>query len=138
MSDAIRPKLIGASVKRLEDPRLLTGQGTFVDDLAPQRLAHVALRRSDRPHARILSIGTDAAKGSPGVIGIFTADDLRSVVPLRAQSRMRGYYATPLVPLADGKVRYVGEPVVAVVAQNRYLAEDAAELIEIDYEPLPA
>jgi aerobic carbon-monoxide dehydrogenase large subunit len=138
MSDQIRPKLIGASVKRLEDPRLLTGQGTFVDDLAPQRLVHVALRRSDRPHARILSIGTDAAKGSPGVVGVFTADDLKSVVPLRAQSRMRGYYATPLRPLAEGKVRYVGEPVVAVVAQNRYLAEDAAELIEIDYEPLPA
>ena len=72
------------------------------------------------------------------MIGVFTADDMKSVVPLRAQSRMRGYYATPLRPLADSKVRYVGEPVVAIVAETRYLAEDAAELIEIEYEPLPA
>ena len=65
MSDEIRPKVIGARVKRLEDPRLLTGQGTFVDDLAPRRLAHVALRRSDQAHARIVSIETDAATGAP-------------------------------------------------------------------------
>ena len=138
MTAEMRPKLIGASVKRLEDPRLLTGQGTFVDDLQPRRMVHVALRRSDQPHARITRIITEAARHAPGVVGVFTADDLKAVMPLRAQSRMRGYYATPLRPLADGKVRYVGEPVVAVVAESRYLAEDATELIEIEYDPLPA
>ncbi len=138
MTGEIRPKVIGARVKRLEDPRLLTGQGTFVDDLQPRRLAHVAFRRSDQAHARIMSIDTRAARQAPGVIGVFTADDVKSVMPLRAQSRMRGYYATPLRPLAEGKVRYVGEPVVAIVAETRYLAEDAAELIDIRYEPLPA
>jgi carbon-monoxide dehydrogenase large subunit len=71
-------------------------------------------------------------------IGVFTADDMKSVMSLRAQSRMRGYYATPLRPLAEGKVRYVGEPVVANIAETRYLAEEAAELIEIQYQPLPA
>src|SRR5262245_8046691 len=101
-------------------------------------MVRVALRRSDQAHARIARIDAEAARRSPGVVGVFTADDLKAVMPLTAQSRMRGYFATPLRPLAVGKVRYVGEPVVAVVAQTRYLAEDAAELIEIDYEPLPA
>lgn len=138
MTVEARPKLVGASVKRLEDPRLLTGQGTFVDDLQPRRMVHIALRRSDQAHARIVEIRAAAARQSPGVIGIFTADDLRGVLSVRALSRMRGYYATPLRPLAESKVRYVGEPVVAVVAESRYLAEDAAELIEIEYDPLPA
>jgi hypothetical protein len=78
VTSEIRPKLVGASVKRLEDPRLLTGQGTFVDDLQPRRTAHVALRRSDRAHARIVSIDTRAARQAPGVVGVFTADDLKS------------------------------------------------------------
>jgi carbon-monoxide dehydrogenase large subunit len=132
-----RPKLIGASVRRLEDPRLLTGQSTFVDDLEPRRMVHVAMRRSDQAHARIARIDVEAARQASGVVAVVTAEDLKSVLPLQARSRMRGYYATPLRALAHGKVRYVGEPVVAVVAESRYLAEDAAELIEIEYEPLP-
>jgi aerobic carbon-monoxide dehydrogenase large subunit len=139
MAAESRPKLIGASVKRLEDPRLLTGQGSFVDDLQPQRLVHVALSRSDQAHALIRRIDVEVARRAPGVVAVITGADLEpSVVPLRAQSRMRGYYATPIRPLALGKVRYVGEAVVAIVAESRYLAEDAAELVEIDYEPLPA
>jgi len=68
----------------------------------------------------------------PGVVGIYTADDLEGLVkPVRATSRMRDYYATPMYPLARGKVRYVGEPVVAVLAESRYLAEDALDRIEI-------
>ena len=74
---------------------------------------------------------------APGVVAVFTAADLSDVKPLLATSRMKNYYATPILPLALGKVRYVGEPVVGVVAQNRYQAEDALELVEIDYEPLP-
>jgi carbon-monoxide dehydrogenase large subunit len=137
MSDAVhaRPKIIGARVKRTEDPRLLTGRGSFVDDRQVSAL-HVAFRRSEHAHARIVSIECAAARAAPGVIAVFTVDDL-AVKPLTAASRMKGYYATPVLPLARGKVRYVGEPIVGVIAENRYLAEDAAELIEIEFEPLP-
>jgi len=136
MNDVIhaRPKIIGARVKRTEDPRLLTGRGSFVDDRQVNAL-HVAFRRSEHAHARIVSIECAAARAAPGVIAVFTADDL-AVNPLVAASRMKGYYATPILPLAREKVRYVGEPMVGVIAENRYLAEDAAELIEIAFEPL--
>jgi carbon-monoxide dehydrogenase large subunit len=136
--DELRPKLVGARVQRLEDPRLLTGAGTFVDDRQPPRLVHVALRRSAHAHARLLRVDCAAAAKMPGVIGVFTARDLEGTVkPIRATSRMKDYRATSLLPLAAGKVRFVGEPIVAVVAENRYLAEDALEKIEIDYEALP-
>ena len=132
-----RPKLIGARVQRLEDPRFLTGHGAYVADMKPAGVLHVAIRRSDQPHARILAIETAAARQIPGVLGVFTADDLAGLAkPIFATSRMRNYHATATLPLATGKVRYVGEPVVAVVAENRYIAEDAAEAIEIAYAPL--
>ena len=133
-----RPKIIGARVKRTEDPRLLTGLGNYVDDRAAPGVLHVAFRRSEHSHARIRDIDCAAARAASGVVAVLTAEDLEaSVTPLLATSRMRGYYATPILALARGKVRYVGEPVVGVVAESRYLAEDAAELIDIDYEPLP-
>ena len=133
-----RPKIIGARVKRTEDPRLLTGLGSYVDDRQVMGVLHVAFRRSDHAHARIRTIDCRAAQAAPGVVAVLTAEDLDGVVaPLRATSRMAGYYATPILPLARGKVRYVGEPVVGVVAESRYLAEDALELIAIDFEPLP-
>src|SRR5215471_11828054 len=133
-----RPKIVGASVKRTEDPRLLTGLGSYTDDRQAMRILHVALRRSDQSHARIRTIDCKAARAAPGIIAVFTAEDLAvSVKPLVAASRMANYYATPILPLARGKVRYVGEPVVGVVAESRYQAEDALELIDIDYEPLP-
>ena len=134
-----RPKLIGARIKRTEDPRLLTGSGAFTDDRQVMRVLHVAFRRSDQPHARIRAIDCAAARAAPGVVAVLTAEDLAgSVKPLFATSRMVNYHATPILPLARGKVRYVGEPVVGVIAEDRYLAEDALELLAIDYEPLPA
>jgi carbon-monoxide dehydrogenase large subunit len=134
----MRPKIIGARVKRIEDPRLLTGLGAYVDDRQLARVLHVAFRRSDHSHARIRALDCSAARAAPGVVAVFTADDLEGFVkPLLATSRMAGYYATPIFPLARGKVRYVGEPVVATVAESRYQAEDAQELIAIDFEPLP-
>lgn len=137
MSEVIhaRPRIIGARVKRTEDPRLLTGRGNFVDDRQTSNVLHVAFRRSEHAHARIVNIDCAAARAAPGVVAVFTADDLH-VNPLVATSRMKGYYATPILPLARGKVRYVGEPIAGVIANNRYLAEDAAELIEIAFEPL--
>jgi carbon-monoxide dehydrogenase large subunit len=133
-----RPKIIGARIKRTEDPRLLAGRGAFVDDRQMANVLHVAFRRSDHAHARIRAIDVSAARAAPGVVAVLTADDLEDLVkPLRATSRMKAYYATPIRPLARGKLRHVGEPVVGVIAESRYLAEDALELIDIDVEPLP-
>ncbi|MEM7428686.1 MAG: xanthine dehydrogenase family protein molybdopterin-binding subunit [Pseudomonadota bacterium] len=132
-----RPKIIGTSVPRVEDPRLLTGHGKFTDDRKLPGMLHVAIRRSDHAHARIVGVDTAAAAAMPGVVGVYHADDLEGLVrPVHATSRMKDYHSTPLHPLAKDKVRFAGEAVAAVVAESRYLAEDAAALIDIDYEPL--
>lgn len=132
-----RPRNIGAKVKRTEDPRLLTGRGTYVDDRLVHGALHVAFRRSDHSHARILSIDATDARALPGVIAVLSAADLADAMPVQAESRMAGYYATPIRALAVDKVRFVGEPVVAVIAESRYLAEDASDLVEVVYDPLP-
>src|ERR1700738_1952951 len=117
----LRPKIIGARVQRVEDPRLLRGLGSYVDDRQIARVLHVAFRRSDHSHARIGSIDCSKALAAPGVAAVLTADDLNGLVqPLYATSRMAGYHATPIFPLARGKVRHVGEPVAAVLAGSRY------------------
>ena len=135
MSDS--KKLVGTRVKRSEDPRLLTGFGSFVDDKQVAGLLHVAFRRSDVPHANIRHIDASQALVMPGVVAVYTAQDLDAFVkPIHAISKMANYHSTAIYPLARGKVRFVGEAVVAVIAQNRYLAEDALEMIQIDYEPL--
>ncbi|HET9688270.1 MAG TPA: xanthine dehydrogenase family protein molybdopterin-binding subunit, partial [Pseudolabrys sp.] len=132
-----RPKIVGEPVKRTEDPRLLTGLGSYTDDRQVARVLHVAFRRSDQSHARIRAIDCNAACAAPGIVAVFTSENLSEIKPLVATSRMANYYATPILPLAYGKVRYVGEPVVGVVAESRYQAEDALELLHIDYVPLP-
>jgi hypothetical protein len=105
-----RPKLIGARIKRSEDPRLLTGLGSYTDDRQVARMLHVAFRRSDQSHAGIRAIDCSAARAAPGVVAVLTAEDLADLVkPIFATSRMAGYYATPIFPLARGKVRYVGD-----------------------------
>jgi len=138
-SDLLRPRHVGMPIRRTEDPRLLTGNGEYTADRKPDRALHVAFRRSEQPHATILRIDATQALTAPGVVAVFTADDLaedyKPVIPF---SRMPNYYATPIKALASKKVRYVGEAVVAVVAEDRYLAEDALELIDIAYAPLGA
>ncbi len=138
-SDVLRPRNVGAPIKRTEDPRLLTGNGEYTADRNPDRALHLAFLRSGQPHARIKRIDTAAALAAPGVLAVLTAEDIagdfQPVIPF---SRMANYYATPIVPLASRKVRYVGEAVAAVVATSRYLAEDALELIEVEYESLGA
>lgn len=134
----MRPKMVGQRIRRTEDPRLLAGVGRYVDDITPPETLHVALRRSDQPHGRIRNIDIGSAFDVPGVVAIFEANDFEGEFqPAIPSSRMKGYYATPIYPLARGKVRYVGEPVVAVLAESRYAAEDALEHITIEYEPLP-
>src|SRR5579872_565197 len=111
-SEVLRPKNVGAPIKRTEDPRLLTGNGEYTADRKPDRALHLAFLRSSQPHARIVRIDTAAARGAPGVVAVFTADniaeDFKPVIPF---SRMPNYYATPIMPLAAKKVRHVGEPV---------------------------
>jgi aerobic carbon-monoxide dehydrogenase large subunit len=132
----LRPKNIGARVKRVEDRRLLTGQGAFTGDRIVPGALYIAFRRSDHAHALISSIGTSTAAAMPGVIGVYTARELNGLIePVYATSRLPDYHSTALYPLAREKVRYVGEPVVAVVAESRYRAEEASERVEIAYEP---
>jgi CO/xanthine dehydrogenase Mo-binding subunit len=133
-------KLIGASVRRVEDRRLLTGGGRFVADLRRPGMVSAAVVRSPHAHARIVRIDTRAARALPGVLDCLTLDDLTprpGVIPMRMAGRpeLERYLQTPL---AAGTVRYVGEPVAVVVATDAYVAEDARDLVEVAYEPRPA
>jgi carbon-monoxide dehydrogenase large subunit len=130
---------MGTAVRRKEDGRLITGNGRFVSDLQLPRMRHVAFLRSPYGHARILRVDASAAEAAPGVHGVFTGDlpEFSSVV-LRAQSALPSYVETDQPVLAWQKARFSGEPVAAVVADSRYVAEDAIELVEVEYEPLPA
>ena len=127
---------VGSTPRRVEDEALLRGRGRFIDDLAPVPGAmDAALVRSPFAHARISRIDVSAALGSPGVVAVLTGADLAAVGrPLGAV--IRG--TTEHHAMAVDVVRYAGEPVAVVVARDRYLAEDAAELVEVDYEPLEA
>ena len=132
------PKLVGTRVKRREDRRLLTGQGAYVDDHRPPGLLYAAFLRSPYAHARIVHLDPSAARTLAGVAAVITGEELaRLVKPVRAGSNMRDYKTTSWPPLAVGKVRHVGEAVAVVVAESRYLAEDALEQLDVDYEPLP-
>lgn len=128
--------MIGEPVLRREDGRLLRGQGGFVDDLPLDGALHMAVVRSAHPHARILGTDLSACRKMPGVVGAFAASDIAEintlwpVTPPHPSSRVAAQRALP----AD-KVRYVGEPVAVVVAEDRYLAEDAVEAAVIDYDP---
>jgi len=126
---------VGASPRRKEDRRLLTGGGRFVSDLQLPRLRHVAFLRSPWAHARIL--GTDTSALDPHEHPVFTADSPGFDVSLRALSALPGYVTTDQPPLARGTARFAGEAVAAVVADDRYRAEDALERIEVEWEPLP-
>jgi aerobic carbon-monoxide dehydrogenase large subunit len=138
MLEGLRPRNIGVRVKRVEDRRLLTGQGAFTADRAVAGALHVAFCRSDHPHALLSNISTAAAAGMPGVFAVYTAQDLQDLLePVQATSRLEDYHPTNFYPLAREKVRYVGEPVAAVLAENRYLAEDARDRIEFNTSRLP-
>jgi len=133
-------KLIGASIKRVEDHRLLTGGGRFVADLRRPGMVTAAVVRSPHAHARIARIDTRVARAHPGVLDCLAFADISprlGVIPIRMAGRpeLDRYLQTPL---ASDTVRYVGEPVAVVVAIDPYVAEDARELVDVDYEPRPA
>ncbi len=132
-------KYVGTRTKRKEDPRLITGLSTYVDDIKLPGLLHVAIVRSVHAHARIKSVDTSAALKSPGVVAVVTGQDIGDKVgsvPCAAQ--IPGLKVPRHPVLAIGRVRYVGESIAAVIANDRYAAQDAAELVEVDYDPLPA
>ena len=136
MEFAINPP-IGERVRRKETLRFVTGTGRYVDDLLPPDTLHAAFVRSACAHARIKAIDVEAARTMPGVHAVFTGEDIaQKIKPLRVggSSLLR---EIKLYPLAVDKVRYFGEPLAVVVADNRYLAEDAVEIVSVDYEPLP-
>lgn len=131
--------MIGKSILRVEDYRFLRGEGRYVADIAVPFMREAFVLRSSHPHARIASIDVTGALALPGVEAVFTADDLPpGLTPIPCRIPTHGDM-TPFLqfPLARGTVRYVGEPVAVVIAATRALAEDAAELIAIDYQPLP-
>lgn len=136
-----RAKIFGSRAKRLEDPALLTGNGRFIDDITFHGLKHAAILRSPHGHAAIRSIDSTAARAIPGVQAIFTLDDFR---PHLVNERLVVGLPSPAYRqdlnrpvLADGEVVHVGEPIAIVVADTRYIAEDATALIEVDFDPLP-
>src|SRR5205807_9100636 len=114
------------------------GQGTYVDDISLRGMLHASFVRSPFPRAAIRSIDTSAALAVPGVRAVFTAADLNPDVKEQWHTSIGPQSPeTPRPPLAEHEVRFVGDPVVLVVADSRYVAEDAAELVEVDYEPRP-
>ncbi len=143
--DMAERAVIGDAPRRREDARFVTGRGAYLDDLRIAGVTHAVFLRSAHAHARIEGIDTAAARASPGVIAILTADDaaadglqpLRPTVEANVQTN-EPFRFLPQPLLAEGRVRYVGEPIALIVAQTRNQALDAAELIAVAYDPLPA
>src|SRR5215467_12285310 len=131
--------VVGAPLKRLEDPRLLVGGGRYVDDVVRPGMVHAVIVRSAHAHARIPRIDVSRALARPGVVACLTAADVGAMptIPIRQGAKpSHAPYLQP--PLARDRVRYVGEPVAIVVATDRVCAVDARELVDIDYDVLPA
>ncbi|MEV8226833.1 xanthine dehydrogenase family protein molybdopterin-binding subunit [Streptomyces sp. NPDC079167] len=139
---------IGRAVPRVEDDRLLRGNGRYVDDIALPGAVEAAFLRSPHAHARIESIDVKAALEAPGVVAVWTGGDVADLPPLLNKEELRTppglaelldptVRMTPMPLLADDKVLYVGQPVAVVLAESRYLAEDALELLDVRYTPLP-
>lgn len=128
------PRFVGKKVKRIEDPKLVTGSTEFIDNLVLPDMLHCAILRSPHPHARIVKVDTSAAEQHPGVVAVLTGVDVkRRANPVTTAPEGWGTYC-----MAVDKVRFVGEPVAAVAAASRYIAEDACELINVEYRLLPS
>lgn len=136
VDDGPQQPWVGRSIPRVEDAALLTGRGRFIDDLgARPGTLHAAILRSPHAHADILSIESSTAKQATGVVAVLTGEDIKTITT----SLVVGVKSpVECWPIAVGRVRYVGEPVVIVVATDRYLAEDAADLIDVQYKPRTA
>ena len=133
------PRFVGQALKRKEDPRLVSGTSTYVDDVVIPGMLHMAVTRSIHAHARIKRIDISKAQKLPGVVAIVMGDEVAANCgPVPSAGEIPDLKRAQKPLLAVGKVRFVGEPIAAVVAADRYVARDAADLIEVEYEPLPA
>ena len=133
-------RILGSGIRRREDPRLITGGATYTDDVQLPGMVYAAILRSPHAHAKINSIDTTAAKSSPGVVAVFTgsdADGVLSPIPCAWIPPDADVKAVDHPALATDVVRYQGDAVAVIVAEDRYQAEDALELIKVDYSPLP-
>ena len=130
--------LVGKSIRRREDPRLITGTATYVDDIQMPGMHHACILRSPHGAARIRSIDIKAASEHPGVAAVFTGKDIAAVGPVPCGASLPGLRVPAHSILAQDRVYFVGHPVAVVVATDRYIAADALDLIEVDYEPLQA
>jgi aerobic carbon-monoxide dehydrogenase large subunit len=134
-------KVFGSGIRRREDPRLMTGTGTFTDDIVLPNMAHAAILRSPHAHARITRIDTARARAAAGVLAVYTAADTEGALkPIPCLWLVPGsdLKIGPYSSFAKDVVRYVGDCVAVAVAETRYQAQDALDLIDVDYEPLPA
>ena len=138
MPETDRRPYVGRALKRIEDPKLVTGQGQYVDDLKLPGLASLAFLRSPHAHARVIAVRTDAARAMPGVIRVVTALDLPPLRPTPFMAVVPGLKPAPYRCLVGDVVDSTGVPVAAVVAESPSQAHEALELIEVEYEPLPA
>jgi aerobic carbon-monoxide dehydrogenase large subunit len=130
--------LVGKRIRRREDPRLITGTATYVDDIKMPGMHHACIVRSPHAAARIKGIQTKAARDLPGVVAVFTGADIHTCGPVPCGASLPGLRVPHHHLLAQHRVYFVGHPVAVVVATDRYVARDAADLVEVDYEPLPA
>ena len=125
-------RYVGRRVRRLEDVRLLKGQGSYVDDIKLPRMLYAAFARSEYPHARVRKVDVSDALKTPGVVAAFSWSDIEGMV----EPETFDVPSDPMYPLAKGKVRYYGEPVAVVLAEDPYAAADGAERVAVDYDPL--
>src|SRR5215510_10254415 len=148
MATVAAERLFGKSIKRREDPRFITGRGQYVDDVKIPGMTYAAFVRSPHAHARIRRIDTAAAARHPGVVAIFTGKDMAGVnsLPcgwdLRKEKNIPGVVQdlamVPHMPLTSDVARHVGDPVAVVIADTQDAANDAAEKVAVDWEPLPS
>jgi aerobic carbon-monoxide dehydrogenase large subunit len=129
-------RLVGTPVQRVEDQRILRGRGRYMDDMVLPGMVHAAFVRSPHPHARITRVDTSAARALSGVVAVFTAEDVERVTNPVGNQPAPGHKSPPIYGLTRDKVRLIGDVVAIVIAESRYLAEDGAELVEVEYEPL--
>lgn len=131
-------RYIGQRLPRREDPRFLTGRTRYVDDLRLPRMVHAAFLRSFHAHAEVRAFRIERAAGHPGVVGVLTSEDASHLArPIKADLRLPEWKSSDFPIMGWPRVRFVGEPLAVVAALDRYVAEDAAELIEVDYDLLP-
>src|SRR3954452_5580699 len=130
--------MFGKRVRRQEDPRLITGTALYLDDLKVPGMHHAIVVRSPYGAAKIKAIDTSAALATAGVVAVFTGEDVKHLGPVPCAASLPGLRVPHHHLLAQDRVYFVGHPIAVVVATDRYIARDAADLIEVEYEPLPA